>query len=45
MTIIPCDKVIDMTNYTKYEEASLKNEKIMSISFFAEIFEYTDKLS
>ena len=41
MTIIPCNKVIDMANYPKDEESSFKNEKIMSISFFEEIFEFT----
>ena len=41
MPIIPCNKVIDITNYPKGEESSFKNEKIMSISFFEEIFEFT----
>ena len=40
MLIIPCNKVIDMTNYPKDEESSFKNEKIMSISFFEEILEF-----
>ena len=30
-----------MTNYPKDDESSFKNEKIMSISFFEEIFEFT----
>ena len=30
-----------MTNYPKDEESSFKNENIMSISFFEEIFEFT----
>ena len=30
-----------MTNYPKDEESSFKNEKIMSISFFEEILEFT----
>ena len=30
-----------MTNYPKDEESSFKNEKIMSISFFEEISEFT----
>ena len=34
MTIIPCNKVIGMTNYPK-------DEKNMSISIFEEIFEFT----
>ena len=41
MLIIPCNKVIGMTNYPKDEESSFKNEKNMSISFFEEIFEFT----
>ena len=41
MPIIPCNKVIGMTNYPKDEESSFKNEKNMSISFFEEIFELT----
>ena len=41
MPSIPCNKVIDMTNYAKDEESSFKNEKIMSVSFFEEIFEFT----
>ena len=41
MTIIPCNKVIDMTIYPKDEESSFENEKIMSISFFEEIVEFT----
>ena len=41
MPIIPCNKVIGMTNYPKDEESSFKNEKNMSISFFEEIFEFT----
>ena len=41
MLIIPCNKVIGMTNYPKDEESSFKNEKIMSISFFEEILEFT----
>ena len=30
-----------MANYQKDEESSFKNEKIMSISFFEEILEFT----
>ena len=30
-----------MANYPKDDESSFKNEKIMSISFFEEIFEFT----
>ena len=41
MTIIPYNKVIDVTNYPKDEESSFKYEKNMSISFFEEIFEFT----
>ena len=41
MTIIPSNKVIGMTNYPKDEESSFKNEKIMSILFFEEVFEFT----
>ena len=41
MSIIPCDKVIGLTNKPKDEESSFKNEKNMSISFFEEIFEFT----
>ena len=42
MTIMPCNKVIGMTNYPKDEESSFKNEKKnMSISFFEEIFEFS----
>ena len=29
-----------MANYPKDEESSFKNEKIMSISFFEEIYEF-----
>ena len=41
MTIISCNKVIDMANYPKDEESSFKNEKSMTISFFEEICEFT----
>ena len=41
MTIKPCKKVIDMAIYPKDEESSFKDEKIMSISFFEAIFEFT----
>ena len=41
MTIIPYNKVIGITNYPKDEESSFKNEKIMSISFFEGIFDFT----
>ena len=41
MTIIPCNKVIDMANNPKDEESIFKNEKNMSISFFEENFEFT----
>ena len=41
MTIMPCNKVIDMANYPKDEDSSFKNEKIMSVSVFEEIFEFT----
>ena len=41
MTIIPCNKVIDLTNYPKDVESSFKNEKDMSISFFEDVFEFT----
>ena len=41
MPIIPCNKVIGMTNNPKDEESSFKNEKNMSVSFFEEIFEFT----
>ena len=42
MTIIPFNKVIGMTNYPKDDESSFKNEKIMGISFFEEIFDFTE---
>ena len=41
MLITPCNKVIGMTNCPKDEESNFKNEKIMSVSFFEEIFEFT----
>ena len=41
MPIIPCNKVIGMTNYLKDEESSFKNEKSMSISFLEDIFDFT----
>ena len=37
MTIIPFNKVFGMTNYSKDEESTFKNENIMSISFLAAI--------
>ena len=41
MPIIPCNKVIGMTNYPKDEESSFEKEKIMIVLFFEEIFEFT----
>ena len=41
LTIVPCNKVIDMTNYPKDEESSFKTENNMRISFFEEVFEFT----
>ena len=41
MTIIPCNKVIGMTNYPKDEESSFKNEKKYEQFIFEEIFEFT----
>ena len=41
MTIIPCNKVIGMTNYPKDEESSFKNEKKYEHFIFEEIFEFT----
>ena len=41
MPIIPCNYVIGMNDYPKDEESNFKNEKIMSISFFEEILEFT----